>query len=287
MVFQVSMTVLLLAGAGLFTQSLINISRASLGLQKDHVIQFTIAPELSRYTPEQTTVFIDRLRSNLAALPGVRSVSAAELPVFSDSEASGGLTAEGYIAPENDETFVERNWISPGYFTTMRTALVSGRDFTDADRLASPKVAVINETLVRHYFSGRNPVGSHIGLSSGPLAKLDIEVVGVVQDSKHNNARDPVIPFVYIPYAQDKTFGHATFYVRTVQDPEAISPTLRRSVSSLDANLPLYDMKTLARQVDESMFVERLMALLSGCLGSLAALLAAIGLYGVMVYMVA
>jgi predicted permease len=287
LVSQVALTVVLLAAAGFFAQSLMNLKRQDLGVKTDHVIQFAVAPELNRYTPEQTVALADRLRENIAGLPGVRSVSVAEMSLLSDSDSSANITAEGYTVSEDTNTDVQQNWIGPNFFATLGIPLLSGREFDSRDTSTAPKVAIVSEKMAQTYFRGQNPVGRHFAFGSGNDVHPDIEIVGVAKDSKNTDLRQEIRPLVYIPYTQDKNFGNATFYVRTNLEPTALGSTLRKIVQSADANLPVFDMKTLDQQVDEIAFSERLLTFFSLCLGLLAALLAAIGLYGVMAYMVA
>src|SRR5262245_24136379 len=284
-VSQIVLTTVLLVGAGLFARSLNNLNRLDLGLRADHLIAFSIAPELNGYSPQRTIAFFDDLRQGVAALPGVRSVSAAEIPVLADSNDGANVTIEGYQAQENEEMDVRRNRIGPDYFTTMGIPRLGGREFTVADAAGSPKVAIINETMARRYFANRNPIGSHFVFGSGNV-RPDIEIVGVVKDSKHTTIREEKRPFAYLPYAQEKNLGNITFYARTDQDVAAIAPSLRREVARRDNNLPIYDLKTLLQQADESLFADRFLTFLSICFGSLAAALAAVGLYGVMAYTV-
>lgn len=287
LVSQVALTVVLLAAAGFFAQSLMNLKRQNLGVKTDHVIQFAVAPELNRYTPEQTIALADRLRENLAGLPGVRSVSAAEMSLLSNSDSYANITAEGYTVSEDTNTDVQQNWIGPNFFATLGIPLLSGREFDVRDTSTAPKVAIVSEKMAETYFQGQNAIGRHFAFGSGNGVHPDIEIVGVVKDSKNTDLRQEIRPLIYIPYSQDKRFGNVTFYVRTDLEPTALAATLRKTVQSADANLPVFAMKTLAQQVDEIAFSERLLTFFSLCLGLLAALLAAIGLYGVMAYMVA
>jgi predicted permease len=286
-VAQVVLTTILLAGAGLFARSLRNIERVDLGLVADHVIQFVISPELNRYTPAQTADLFERLRKQLSAMPGIQSVSAAEVRILADSEEGGNITVEGYVPHGDEDVEAGRNWVAPNYFSTMKIPLLAGREFRESDASGSPQVAIINEKLARHYFAGRNPLGQHFFPGAGPNAKPNIEIVGVVRDSKHNNSRDEISTFVYMAYIQRPTLGHATFYVRTNQDPLLTANLLRKTVASIDPNLPVFNLMTLSEQVNDTNFSDRVMAFLSMCMGGLAALLAAMGLYGVMAYTVA
>ena len=283
---QIVLTTVLLVGAGLFARSLDNLKRLDLGLRADHLIAFSVAPELNGYSPQRTIAFFDDLRQGIAALPGVRSVSAAEIAILTDSNAGSNVTIEGYQAQENEDLEVRHNRIGPDYFATMSIPLLGGREFTVADTAGSPKVAIINETMARRFFANRNPIGSHFAFGAGDRIRLDIEIVGVVKDSKHATLREEKRPFAYLPYAQETNLGRITFYARTDQDVGAIAPSLRREVARRDNNLPIYDLKTLRQQADESLFADRFLTFLSICFGSLAAALAAIGLYGVMAYTV-
>ena len=287
LVSQVALTVVLLAGAGFFARSLMNLEGQDLGVRTDHVIEFSISPDLNRYSPAQTIKLADRIREAVAALPGVRSVSAAELGVLAGNSAGSDMAAEDYVPQEDEDTHVRENWVGPDYFATVETPLLAGREFKPTDTPTSPKVAIVTEGIARRFFGGRNPVGLHLGI--GPKqdkAHPDVEIVGMVKDSKTQDPHEQIHPTVYMPYSQDENLGSVTFYVRTGQQPAAMSETLRKTVAQLDSNLPVFSMKTLAAQVDETVFNDRLLMFFSLCLGALASLLAAIGLYGVMAYVV-
>jgi len=283
---QVGMTVVLLAGAGFFAESMLHLKSAKLGMRTDHVVQFSVNPADSGYTPAQTLAFIDRLRDSVAALPGVLSVSAAEIPVFEDDDSSGNFTIEGYQPPPDAEAELYRNQVGPGYFSTMGIPLLAGREFQTNDTFERPPVAIINQEAARLYFAGRNPVGLHIAHGGGKDVHPNVEIVGVVANSKDADVRTRVRPFMYIPYMQDPRLESATFYVRTHQDPSALISTLKETVAGINANMPIFDAKSLNEQVDESVYSDRLLTFFSVSLASLAALLAAIGLYGVLAFLV-
>ena len=287
MVSQIALTAVLLAAAGLFAHSLLNLKTQDLGVHPDHVLEFSISPELNRYTPAQTIALEDRIRKTMEALPGVRSVSASEIPMLADSNSSANITVQGYNAQEDEEMDVDQNWVGPNFLATMGIPLLNGREFSEADSSTAPKVAIINEAMARRYFAGRNPTGMHFGFGGGKDTKLDTEIVGVVKDSKNTDVKKSARPFVFLPYAQSPHAGNATFYARTNQDPVALTVTLRNLTQGFDSTLPVYGVKTLTAQVDEIMFTDRLVTVFSLCLGLLASLLAAVGLYGVMAYVVA
>ncbi|MGA9247116.1 MAG: ABC transporter permease [Candidatus Acidiferrales bacterium] len=287
MVSQIALTAVLLAAAGLFAHSLLNLRGQDLGVRPDHVLEFSLSPELNRYTPAQTILLADRIRKGIEPLPGVRSVSQSEIPMLANSNSSSNITAEGYNAQEDENMDVDHNAVGPNFLATLGIPLLNGREFSEADTSTSPKVAIVNEAMARRFYAGRNPVGLHFGFGGGKGTKIDIEIVGVVKDSKNTGVRQTVHPFVFLPYSQSEQAGNATFYVRTNQDPAALTVSVRNLVEGLDSNLPIYDVRTLTAQVDDIMFTDRLVTVFSLALGMLASLLAAVGLYGVMAYVVA
>jgi predicted permease len=284
---QIALTAVLLTAAGLFAHSLLNLKTQDLGVRPDHVLEFSISPELNRYTPPQTIALADRIRKSMEPLPGVRSASESEIPMLANSNSSGNVTVQGYNAQEDEDTNVDQNWVGPNFLATMGIPLLNGREFSEADSGTSPKVAIINEAMARRFFAGRGPIGLHFGFGGGKDVKLDTEIVGIVKDSKNTDVKQAARPFVFLPYSQSGHAGNATFYLRTNQDPVALTVTLRNLVAGFDGNLPVYGVKTLTAQVDEIMFTDRLVTVFSLCLGLLASLLAAVGLYGVMAYVVA
>jgi predicted permease len=284
---QIALTAVLLSAAGLFAHSLLNLKTQDLGVRPDHVLEFSISPELNRYTPPQTIALADRIRKSMGLLPGVRSASESEIPMLANSNSSSNVTVQGYNAQEDEDMNVDQNFVGPNFLATMGIPLLNGREFSEADSGTSPKVAIINEAMARRFFAGRNPIGLRFGFGGGKDVKLDTEIVGVVKDSKNTDVKQAAHPFAFLPYSQSEHAGNATFYVRTNQDPVALTATVRNLIAGFDANLPVYGVKTLTAQVDEIMFTDRLVTIFSLCLGLLASLLAAVGLYGVMAYVVA
>jgi predicted permease len=284
---QIALTAVLLSAAGLFAHSLLNLKTQDLGVRPAHVLEFSISPELNRYTPPQTIALADRIRKSMGLLPGVRSASESEIPMLANSNSSSNVTVQGYNAQEDEDMNVDQNFVGPNFLATMGIPLLNGREFSKADSGTSPKVAIINEAMARRFFAGRNPIGLRFGFGGGKDVKLDTEIVGIVKDSKNTDVKQAAHPFAFLPYSQSEQAGNATFYVRTNQDPVALTATVRNLIAGFDANLPVYGVKTLTAQVDEIMFTDRLVTIFSLCLGLLASLLAAVGLYGVMAYVVA
>ena len=282
---QVAFTMLLLAGAGLFMRSLWNLRNQDLGLKTDNVITFSIQPSLNGYDTPRSIALYDQLRARLAALPGVRSVGTGDVPTLSGDDEGSNITAEG--GPQLAEELQDVNYdaVSPAYFSTLGIPLLSGREFTEGDGATSPKVAIASEAMVKRFFPGRNPLGAHFAFGGGKV-KPDIEIVGVAKDVKQDHVSSAIQPYVYIPYAQRPKLTGMTFYVRSTQDPLLLGSTLQGAVRELDANLPVYDVKTMERVVEEDLFSARMVAVLSASFAGLAALLAALGIYGVLAYVV-
>jgi predicted permease len=194
------------------------------------------------------------------------------------------IRVDGYPAKEGEDMNPTLDGVGPRYFETMGIPLVSGREFTDRDVKGAPRVAVINETMAKYFFDGASPLGHRLGFGRG--GATDIEIVGVAKDVRSLELRNRAPRFLYIPYAQDDSVTELTYYVRAAQGGSSTGAEVRQAVHRVDANLPIFDMKSMQVQVDESLFVERMIAMLSVAFGALAALLAAIGLYGVMSYAV-
>lgn len=284
---QVAFTAVLLAAAGLLARTLVNLEHANLGVKTEHILQFSVSPDLNGYTPQQTQLFADHARQGIAALPGVRSVTVSSIPIFADDDSGSNITPEGYVMHPDEDTNARLDYISPNYFSTMGIPLISGREFTGADSATSGKVVIINEKLAQRFFAGKNPLGFHIAFGAGNNVHPDIEIVGVVADSKWDGPRDTIQPFLYLPYTQDSRLGNLTFYVRTERDPGQQAAAVHEAMQRLDGNLPVKDLEALTTQINDEMFSDRLTAILSISLAALAALLAALGLYGVLAYVVA
>jgi predicted permease len=280
----VALTAVLLIGAGLLARTLMNLERVNLGLHPDRILQFSVEPSLNGDSPVQTLNLAHQAQLEIAALPGVRSVGASVLQLFGDDDSGFNITPEGYVVRPDENTDVLYDYAGPNYFSTLGIPLIAGREFTDADTTTSQKVVIINQTLARRFFAGRNPLGLHIARGTGTP---DMRIVGVVGDSKWDNPGSKIGPFLYEPYAQDPNLGELCFYVRTERDPLSTAATLRGVMNKIDPNLPVNGMRPLTQQVTDSMFNYRLVAVLSVSIALLAALLAMLGLYGVLAYVVA
>ena len=282
---QVALSILLLAGAALFTRSLFNLKNLNPGFETDRLLSFSVNPVLSGYSQAQALRLFDRVQKQVAAVPGVSSAVASVIAPMSGNEWSSTVRVEGYTAKEGEDMNPDVNSVSPAYFSTMGQPLLMGREFTDRDVAGAPKVAIINETMAKYYFPGESPLGRHMGWRRDKA--IDIEIVGVVKDAKNTTLREKIPRFVYSPYMQENDLTEMTYYVRARGDAAALAASVRAAVRQVDSNLPIFNVKTMDQQMDESLFIERMVAALSVTFGALATLLAAIGLYGVMSYSVA
>ncbi len=190
---QVGSAVTLLVAAGLFGESLVRLERENVGMRIDHVVQFSIDPGLGGYSPAKTVALFNRLRRNIAALPGVSSVAAAQVPLLAGSNTSDTMKFQDFAPAKNVDTTVGVNYVSPRFFSTLGTPLIEGREFRASDSASSPQVAIINEKVAREFFPGHNPVGMHLAIGSGPDVHPNIEIAGVVANTKNVDPSDPVV----------------------------------------------------------------------------------------------
>jgi predicted permease len=285
-VAQVALSLLLLIGAGLFVQSLKNLKGVNPGFQTENLLSFAVNPLLNGYKDERCLQFYRQLSDRLNTLPGVTSAALAIMPVLDGNEWDSTVTVEGYSTKQGEAVDPHMQFVSPGFFDTMGIAVLLGRDFSIRDEKGAPKVGIVNERFAKRYFGGANPIGRHIGQGGDPGVKLDIEIVGVVKDTRYESMRDEVPYEFYLPYRQMNFVQGMTAYLRAKGDPAGLFPTLRQVVREVDSNVPVYRMRTLEQQVDKSLVTERMLAMLATVFGCLATVLAAVGLYGVMAYMV-
>jgi len=283
---QIAMSMALLIPAGLFAKSLFNISRVDLGLRTDHMVLFSIAPELNSYTTERTRQLFERVEDEIAAVPGVTSVVAAIVPVLAGDNWGNSLVVEGFEAGPDTNTNASFNGVGPGYLKTMSIPLMMGREFTRADAFGAPKVAIVNQSFIKKFNLGEAPLGKRFGVG-GRADKPDIEIVGVAQDAKYSDVKREVPPQYFLPYRQEERLGYAYFYVRTAVPPEQLLATIPAVMRKLDGGLPLGDIKTMEAQIQENVSQDRIISTLSLAFAVLATVLAAIGLYGVLAYTVA
>jgi predicted permease len=282
---QVTLTLLLVTSAWGFVRSLYNLKHVDLGLQPANVLQFSIAPQLNGYDPVRSIGLYHQLEDRIAALPSVLSLSAVEQPLIADTNRGSNVTVEGEPAELAGTRHVEWNAISPGHFSNLHIPLLRGREFSRQDGPDSPKVVIVNESMAKEFFPGSQAVGKRMKIGGG-TDPLNLEIVGVVKDSHHSDVNEPPKPFFYIPYTQEKAVTSLTYYVRTSGDPAALASSVRSAVGELDSSLPIYDVRSFEEQIDQRLSSSKLVAFLALAFGTLAALLAAMGIYGLLAYSV-
>jgi predicted permease len=280
---QIALSMALLTSAGLFIKSLMNVSRVDLGIRADHVLTFGISPELNGYPPARSAVLFRRVAEELAAIPGVSSVSTAMVPLIAGDNWGNNVEVEGFASGPDIDANASFNEVGAGYFHTLGIPILAGREFTPADGVGASKVAIVNEAFAKKFNLGRNAVGKHMSMGG---KTLDMEIVGLVKDSKYSGVKQEIPPVFVLPHAQDTTIGGLNFYLRTALEPEQLMHTVTAVMSRLDPTLPLQNLKTLPQQVKENVFLDRLITTLSASFALLATLLASVGLYGVLAYTV-
>jgi macrolide transport system ATP-binding/permease protein len=278
---QVSLSFVLLVGAGLLLLSLQKIRTASPGFSTHDVLTTWFDLVSAGYDQQRAKNFQDELIDRLKSVPGVRSAAFARAtPLGYGYYSSTPIAVDGYQPPPDEQPTVEYNEVGPDYFATMGIPLVSGREFTRADDEKAALVAVVNETMTAMYWHGRNPIGERVQVKGRWM-----QVVGVARNSKYQSVREAPKPFFYVPLRQN--FPRASVLnVRTLLPLETMTVTLSREARVLDANLAPFEVITLQEQLDRSTSPQLVAVTLVGVLGGLALLLSAIGLYGVMSYSV-
>jgi predicted permease len=283
---QISLSLVLLVSAGLFIRSLANVSRVELGIKIENLVTFGISPELNGYTPERARALFEQAEDQLAAIPGVTSATDALVPLLDGDNWGSSVLVEGFPTGPDVDNNSRYNEVGPGYFSTVGNPLIAGREFSRADRLNAPKVAIVNEAFTRKFKLGSNAVGRRMTQESAKGNTLDTEIIGVVKDAKYSEVKQKVPPLFFEPYEQDKSIGQINFYVRTAGNPEQLLLEIPKVMSKLDPNLPLENLRTMPEQVRENVFLDRMISTLSAAFAILATLLAAVGLYGVLAYTV-
>ncbi|MGD2070056.1 MAG: ABC transporter permease [Gemmatimonadota bacterium] len=283
---QIALSLALLAAAGLFLESLRNVSRVELGIRTDHMVTFAVSPVLNGYEPEVRSALFQDIERELAALPGVQQASASMVPVLAGSSWGTAVSVEGFQWEPGVDAGSRYTMVGPGFFSTMGMALLAGREFTESDGEGAPEVAVVNEAFTRKFDLDGRAVGKFMARGDNEDT-LNVQIVGVVRDAAYSDVKNGVQPVLYLPYRQDPGVGTLFFYARTAGDPSPVMRSIPALVKRLDPNLPVVDLKSMEQQVRENVFLDRFISVLSSAFAVLATLLACVGLYGVLAYTVA
>jgi predicted permease len=283
---QIALTLVLLAAAALFVRTLRNLQTADLGFSPEHLVQLTVLPKNAGYSDAQLMPYMNQVIERIRALPEVKSATLSAMQIMANNSWGSGIRVEGITIPENGDRGPDRNAVGPNYFSTMGIRMILGRDFHDRDTEGAPKVAIVNEAFARFYFGNENPVGRRIDDAGNTKEPPRFTIVGVAKDGKYRGVRDASTRFWYIPVAQSSMRSMLTVYVRATGNPERVLGNVRQAIAAVDPNVATMGIKTVEAQIAEGQRFERMIAFLTAFFGLLAVVLAAIGLYGVLSYLV-
>jgi len=284
-VTQVALSLLLLIGAGLFIRTMYNLQRVNLGFNQENLLLFALQPQQGGYKDERLVQFYNQLFERLDSLPGVRSATFGRVPLIAHYMYNTGLLLPGETESSGGEHIANRQMIRENYFSTMEIPLLRGRSFTAQDTARAPNVAIVNQAFASKFFPTEEVLGKRV---NDPETKREIEIIGVVADTKYASQRDDIEPLLYTHWLQEgEEIGEMYFALRSASEPTALVSSVRQAVQELDSNLPVTNVSSQVARSQESLGQERLYAKLLSFFGGLALLLAAIGLSGVLAYSVA
>jgi predicted permease len=287
-VAQVSLSVLLLIGAGLLVRTLRNLQHVETGFNAQNLLLFSVDPSLIGYEDDRRTALYERMSARLEAVPGVQSVTFSRNALLSYSSNTSSVFVEGELGPDGKlrDSDTKIHTVRENFLPAMEIPLLVGRNLSAQDDAHAPRVAVVNQAFVKTHFPNTNPIGQRFGYE--PDKPAEIEIIGVARDAKYTSQRDAIEPTVYQSWRQWlKRMQTATIEVRTGGDPSSFVAGIRAAMHEVDSNLPLTNVRTQTEQADKTLAMERMQAKLFTLFGLIAQTLAAIGLYGVMAYTVA
>ena len=275
---QVAVSVVVLVGAGLFVRTIFALRSTDLGLRPERLIVLALSPQNAGRGVDQTLPFFRAVRERTAALPGVTGVTYAWIRPLSNASWRTDLTIAGCCADVVARPY--RNVVGPAYFATMGNPMVGGRDFTDSDDRNAPKVAIVNETFARVYGKGRDILGARIGVE-----RAEYTIVGIARDAKYAHVREPIPPVWYVPYEQQANVKYLNLYVRTNGDAERLIASVRSAIADVGRDVALFEVRSVEAQLDGLLAIERAIAALATFFGSAGAALAALGVYGMLAFL--
>jgi predicted permease len=287
-VVQISLSVLLLIGAGLLIRTLRNLQNVDAGFNANNILLFDVNPSLIGYKEEKLADLYRQMFARIEAVPGVQSVTFSRQALLARGSTSSSLFLPGVLGANgkpatSGEVYIHN--VRENFLQTMEIPLLLGRNLTAQDDARAPQVVIVNQSFVEKYFPNENPIGKRFSLDDEKPG--EIEIVGLARDAKYTSQRDETEPTMYVSWAQSlSSMRGAVFEVRTTSDPGSFAAGVRQAVHEVDQNLPVSNMKTQIEQADETLAMERVFAKLLTLFGLVAQQLAAIGLYGVMAYSV-
>ncbi|MEQ1690437.1 MAG: ABC transporter permease [Gemmatimonas sp.] len=281
---QIALSMMLLISAGLFLKSLVNVSRVELGVTVDQVVTFGLSPERNAYDSVRSASLFERVEQEMAAIPGVTAVTSSLVPLLAGSNWGTDVYVQGFPSGPDVDNNSRYNEIGSSYMSTLGVQILSGREFTSADRLGAGRVAIVNEAFAKKFNLGTDAVGKFIGDDSAD--SLNIQIVGLARNAKYADVKDSVPPLFFRPWRQNASVGSMYFYVKTSTPPELFLRSIAATMKRIDPTLPVEDLKTMPQQIRENVFLDRMISILSAAFAVLATLLAGVGLYGVLAYSV-
>jgi putative ABC transport system permease protein len=285
---QVAVSLLVLFAAGLLVRTLRNLRNVDLGYDRQHLLLVLLDPIAGGYTKLQVSNFADDLSRRLASLPGVKAVTYSKNGLFSGSDSGNSIKVEGYVSRSDADLDAAFDQVGPQYFSSIGIPLLLGRDIGLNDTATSARVAVINEAMAKFYFGAANPIGRKFSIDDSQMGGGQVEIVGVASDARDHHLKGPVERRFYLPMTQDSLpVPHLNLEIRTAGNPAAVADAVRKQIKSMDANVPIYSVRTLGELTERMIHDQILIARLSSFFAGVALLLAAIGLYGVLAYSVA
>ena len=285
-VVQIGISLLLLVAAGLFVRTLSNLHSIAVGFNRENLLLVSLNARQAGYSEDALMRFYYDLQKRMSAIPGVRSVSSSGYALVSGSMSSTSVRIPGQAEKERSSTAVMS--VGPGYLSTMQIPLLLGRDIEERDMSGASKVAVVNELFARTYFGKENPIGRHFNFGSSTLPG-DLEIIGVARTARLNSLKQDIPPVAYILYSQHpkRSLGQRVYALRSTGDPLALAGAVRQVVRQADPRIPIINIVTQERQIEQTIGQERTFAMLCTCFAVLALAIACVGLYGMMAYRVA
>ncbi|HEV2422832.1 MAG TPA: ABC transporter permease [Candidatus Acidoferrales bacterium] len=284
---QVALSLILVVEAGLFIRTFVNLMTLDAGFDRNNVLMVETNIHNAGIAEPARVPLYSQMLAKLRAIPGVVSASQCWVTPLSGGQWDNTVTVAGRPLPSGVDPDTLLNWVTPGYFETMRTSLLEGRTFDARDTASSTPVIIVNQLLARRYFGTQSAIGQHLTGGSQGMLRQPMEIIGVVQNAKYTSLEEDFQPEAYFPLTQiqNSVAEGSTFEIRTAMTPGVLIPAVRDAMGSVN-KLASLQFTTLRQKADDSVAQEHLMAVLSGFFGALALLLTAIGLYGVMAYVV-
>jgi macrolide transport system ATP-binding/permease protein len=288
---QIGISLLLVVAAGLFVRTIANLHSVSLGFNAENILIFTLDATQAGYQDASLKQFYKELEQRFQSIPGVRSATSSDMPLVGGWSSSTSITVPGIPEPPEGQRGPNTSYAQVGstFFETMEIPIVAGRAIDKRDVEGGPVAAVVNQVFAEKYFHGQNPVGRHFGLG-GKANATDLEIVGIARTARYSSLKREIPPVTYIAWIQapkSRRLREMVFELRATGDPLALSKTVRQIVHEVGPQVPVADITTQSRRIDQTISQERTFAKLCACFGALALLMACVGLYGTMAYAVA